>query len=123
MKRTSLVFYIFCLVLSLVFAVWQILAVRYDWLYPAICAAFILVGVADLLRRRPPKTLLWVLLCLFYLKLPMVWRGSYGSASWLRYHYDCFYVPVGCVVYWIARLKALLSQVFGKGSDSVKTAG
>ncbi len=122
MKRTAVIFYASCLALTLGFAVWQILAVRYDWLYPAICAGFILAGVADLLLRRPPKTLLWVLLCLFYLKLPMVWCDSTGSTSWLWYT-KFLYVPVGCMVYCAARLRALLRPVFGKGSDSVETAG
>ncbi len=109
-ERGRTLFFSCCLALSAAFVVWQILQPREGWLYPVICAAFILTGVFELLLRRPPKTLLLVLLCLVYFRFPMFWRGSTGSATWLRVAYDCFYVPVGCIIFWIVRLVQIRSS-------------
>lgn len=103
-KRAAL--YIALLLLSAAYVVWQILAPREDWLYPAICAVLILVGVADLVIRKPRRTLLWALLCLVYLTLPAVW-GQSSSKSWVRHEFPVFYLPLGCMVCWIIRLKEL----------------
>lgn len=103
MKR-SVLLYASCLLLTAAFVVWQILQPRNDWLYPVLCAALMLAGLTELILRRPPKLFFLILLCLVYLKLPMVWRGRLGSAAWLRDKLEHFYVPVGCVVYWIVRM-------------------
>ena len=108
--RGRTVFYCCCLALSAAFVVWQILQPREGWLYPAICIAFILTGVVDLLLRRPPKTLLLVLLCLVYFWFPMFWCGSTGSATWLSDKLAHFYVPVGCIIFWIVRLVQIRSS-------------
>ena len=97
-----------------VFILCQILYPRADRLYLILCIGFVPVGIADVLLQWQPKRLLWVLLCLFYLQLPMVWRTSSvpGSASWLRWNRDFvefIHIPVGCVVWWIVRMRALLS--------------
>ena len=109
MEKTRAVLYACCLGLTAAFVAVQIVFVRTDWLYLAVCGALILIGLLDLIDRRPPKLFFLILLCLVYFKLPMVWRGT-ASKSWARYFFDCFYVPVGCVAYWIARLVRLLRK-------------